>query len=200
VVLVSGTYDDAVKEKESLARYLKETASLVLSEEKTHITATDTGFEFLGHRVRMKWDDRYGYSSRIEIPKQKVKDFRYRVKELTTRSTTTWSLETLLRQLNPILRGWGYFYRFCTGAKSILCSNDQYVRDRLYRWLRKKHPGARVKVIMRYRRHSSAHPGCMVWCEEKEEQFLMGYLTVQRFKRGWMRQPEYALISGEPSA
>jgi group II intron reverse transcriptase/maturase len=42
VVLVSGTYDDAVKEKESLARYLKEAASLVLSEEKTHITATVT--------------------------------------------------------------------------------------------------------------------------------------------------------------
>ncbi|HVN25545.1 MAG TPA: group II intron reverse transcriptase/maturase [Syntrophorhabdales bacterium] len=200
VVLVSGTYDDAVKEKESLARYLKETASLVLSEEKTRITATDKGFEFLGHRIRMKWDDRYGYSSRIEIPKQKVKDFRHRVKELTTRSTTTWSLETLLRQLNPILRGWSYFYRFCAGAKPILHRNDQYVRDRLYRWIRKKHPGARLKVIMRYHRSSSVHPGCRVWREGKEEQFLMGYLTVQRFKRGWMRQPEYALISGEPSA
>ena len=34
----------------------------------------------------------------------------------------------------------------------------------------------------------------------KEEQFLMGYLTVQRFKRGWMRQPDYALVCGEPDA
>ena len=38
VVLVSGTYEDALKEKESLAAYLKDTAKLDLSEEKTHIT------------------------------------------------------------------------------------------------------------------------------------------------------------------
>ncbi len=198
VVLVSGTYEDAVKEKESLARHLKETASLALSEEKTNITATVEGFEFLGHRVRMKWDDRFGYSPRIEIPKQKVKDLRYRIKKLTTRSATTWSLETLLGQLNPILRGWGHFYRFCTGAKVVFRKNDWYVRDRLWRWLGKKYPKARVREIMRRRRRSSAHPGCMVWREGKEEQFLMGYLTVQRFKRGWMRQPDYALTSGEP--
>jgi hypothetical protein len=72
VVLVSGTYDDALREKEALAEYLKDSAKLDLSKEKTRITPTEKGFEFLGHRIRMKWDDRYGYSPRIEIPKQKV--------------------------------------------------------------------------------------------------------------------------------
>jgi group II intron reverse transcriptase/maturase len=198
VVLISGTYEDAAKEKESLARYLKETAKLDLSEEKTRITATDKGFEFLGHRIRMKWDDRYGYSPRVEIPKHKVADLRYRLKNLTTRRTLTWSLEKLLSQVNPILRGWGHFYRFCTGAKTILNSIDWYVGDRLWRWMTKKHPKATAHEIMRYRRRSSAHPMCRVWREGKEEQFMMGYLTVQRFRRGWMRQPDYALVFGEP--
>mgnify|MGYP001767748461 FL=1 len=148
----------------------------------------------------MKWDDRYGYSPRIEIPKQKVSDVRYRIKQLTTRRTLTWSLTRLLRKMNPILRGWGHFYRFCTGAKNILCSVDWYARDRLWRWMAKKYPKAGAHEIMRYRKRSSAHKGCTVWREGKEEQFLMGYLTVQRFKRGWMRPPDYALVSGEPDA
>lgn len=198
VVLVSGTYEDAVKEKESLAHYLKESARLDLSEEKTRITAADKGFEFLGHRVRLKWDDRYGYSPRIEIPKRKVADLRYRIKGLTSRKTRTWSLTRLLGHINPIVRGWGHYYRFCTGAKPIFHKIDWYVGDRLWRWMRKKHPKAGVREIMQYRRQSSAHPNCRVWREGKEEQFLMGYLTVQRFKRGWMRPPEYALTSGEP--
>lgn len=199
VILVSGTYDDAWKEKELLAKYLKDNAKLDLSKEKTHITPAEKGFEFLGHRVRMKWDDRYGYSPRIEIPKQKVLDLRYRIKQLTTRRTLTWSLERLLRKLNPILRGWGYFYRYCTGVKSILYSIDWYVRDRLWRWMRKKYQKASAHDIMRYRRRS-IHYNCAVWQEGREEQFLMGHITVERFKRGWMRQPDYALVSGEPDA
>jgi len=200
VVLVSGTYEDAVKEKESLKEYLKETASLDLSEEKTRITETVKGFEFLGHRIRIKWDDRYGYSPRLEIPKQKVADLRRRIKNLTTRSALAWSLEKLLRQINPILRGWGHYYRFCTGIKPVLSGVDWYVGDRLWRWMKKKHPRTGAHAIMQYRRRSSAHPGCQVWREGKEEQFLMGYLTVQRYKRGWMRRPDYALTSGEQGA
>jgi hypothetical protein len=110
VILVSGTYDDALKEKEALAQCLKDTAKLDLSVEKTSITAIEKGFEFLGHRVRMKWNDRRGFMPRIEIPKQKLSDIRYRIKQLTTRSTTTWSLVKLIRKLNPMLRGWANFY------------------------------------------------------------------------------------------
>ena len=48
VVLVSGTYEDALKEKEALARYLKDTAKLNLSLEKTRITATEKGVRVSG--------------------------------------------------------------------------------------------------------------------------------------------------------
>jgi len=124
VILVSGTYDDALKEKEALAQYLKDAAKLDLSVEKTRITAVEKGFEFLGHRVRMKWDNRYGFSPRIELPKRKASDIRYRIKQWTTRSTTTWPLATLLRKINSLLRGWANFYRFCRGAKTILSDLD----------------------------------------------------------------------------
>ena len=129
VIPVSGTYDDAVREKEALAAYLKDTAKLTLSQEKTQITPTTRGFEFLGHGVRMKWEHHCGYRPGIEIPKQKVAAVCYRIKQWTTRRTTTRSLAWILRKLNALLRGWGYFHRHCTGRKRILGSIDWYAGE-----------------------------------------------------------------------
>ena len=200
VILVSGTYDDAVKEKEALAAYLKDNAGLTLSQEKTQITSTTQGFEFLGHRVRMKWEHHYGYRARIEIPKRKVADVRYRIKQRTTRRTTTRSLAWILRKLNPLLRGYGYFYRHCNGVKHILGSIDWYVGGRLMRWLSTKYPKASGQKILRSFRRSVVHPTYRVWQDGREEQFLMGCISVQRYRFGRMQRPDYAMDSGEPSA
>ena len=197
VVLVSGEYEDALKEKETLARYLKDTAGLDLSVEKTHITEIEKGFEFLGHRVRVKWDNRYGFGSRVEIPKRKVLDIRYRIKQLTTRTATKWPLAKLLREMNPILRGWANFYRFCIGAKNILKDLDWYAGERIRRWMKRKCPKARASEVWRSCKRVG---GRRVWCDGKEEQFLAGRLTVERYDLKWVRRPDYAMVSGEPSA
>ena len=151
------------------------------------------GFEFLGHRVRVQWEHHDGFRPRIEIPKQKVADMRYRIKQWTTRKMTMRSLAWILRKINPLLRGYGNFYRHCTGGKRILLSLDWYVGGRLLRWMRKKYPEARASKIFCSLRQSAAHPACKVWQDEREEQFLMGYISVQRFRLGRMRRPDYAL-------
>ncbi len=144
IVLVSGTAEDAAAEREELATLLQQRMGLTLSPEKTRITSLTDGFEFLGHQVRMRWDTRYGWTPRIEAPKEKVADLRYKVKQLTGRASTSLPLIELLQKLNPILRGWAHFYRHCTGAKDILSHLDWYVGDRLRRWMRKKYPKAHV--------------------------------------------------------
>jgi RNA-directed DNA polymerase len=106
IVLVSGAAEDAASEREELAIVLQQHMGLTLSPEKTRITPLTEGSEFLGHRVRMRWDTRYGWTARIEVPKEKVADLRYKVKQLTGRATIP-----LLQKLNPILRGWANFYR-----------------------------------------------------------------------------------------
>jgi len=177
-----------------------ESMGLELSPEKTHVTRLTDGFDFLGHRVKLYWDDRYGWTPRVEIPKAKTADLRYRVKRLTGRSTLTRSLAALLEELNPILRGWANFYRYCTGAKKILDGLDWYVGDRLWRWLRKKYPKSNAHQILRYRRSSRSRRTRRVWSDGGWEQFLMALLPVRRFRRGWMRTPDFALVSGEPDA
>ena len=120
LILVSGSFDDAAAEKQALADWLREEMGLTLSEEKTRITKLTEGFRFLGYRVRLKWDDRFGYRCRIEIPKEVVNDFRWRIKKVLDRRTHGRSLKSMLQEINPILRGWAYYYRYCIGAKHIL--------------------------------------------------------------------------------
>lgn len=200
IVLVSGAAEDAAAEREALATLLQQRMGLTLSPGKTRITPLTDGFEFLGHRVRMRWDTRYGWTPRIEVPKEKVADLRYKVKQLTGRATTPLSLIELLQKLNPILRGWANFYRHCTGAKDILSNLDWYVGDRLWRWMRKKYPKAHVRTLLRHRRPSRIRRTRRVWQTDGCEQFQMSLLKVERYKRGWMRPPDFTKFAGEPDA
>src|ERR1700678_1117817 len=104
VILVSGSREQAEREKADLASYLHHTTGLELSEEKTRISDLMEGFEFLGHRVRHKWHPQFGLMPRVEIPKRRRADLRYVVKQMTKRATTARSLLYLLRKLNAILR------------------------------------------------------------------------------------------------
>ena len=166
----------------------QETRLLHLLRNEKGITSVKDGFIFLGHRIRMRWDKRYGLTPRIEIPKVKAIDVRYRIKQITSRRNVLLSPSAILHMINPILRGWGNFYRFCTGAKRVLSSIDWYVRDRLWRWMQKKHPKAGARELARL---------CIL---RDTHLFHMGQLRVQRFQRGWMLTPDYAIITGEPEA
>ena len=136
---------------------------------------------------------------RVEIPKAKTATLRYRVKQRTRRDRTYWSLSRQLQELNPILRGWGNFYRYCTNAKEILTQLDWYVGDRLWRWMRKKFPKADTHEIARWRQPVT-NGRQKVWCQGPHEQFLMGCIPIRRYRRGWMGKPDYAVTSGEPDA
>jgi RNA-directed DNA polymerase len=199
VVLVSGTREQAEQEKAELAKYLYATMRLELSIEKTQVVDLTRGFQFLGHRVRYKWHPRFGYMPRLEIPTSKRADLRYTVKQMTNR-TTGWSLTRLLQKLNPILRGWGNYYRFCTGAGRQFATLDFYVGDRIWRWLMKKHGHLHRKRTRLTRLPSLFRPTRKLWREGKVEQFLLSMLRVERFRRGWMRTPEYINVPGEPDA
>ncbi len=187
VILVSGTREQAEQEKADLASHLRETMSLELSDDKTRVSDPTEGFAFLGHRVRYKWHPRFGFMPRIEIPNAKRADLRYAVKQVTNRSTTTWSLSHLLQKLNPVLRGWGNYFRFCTGAGQLFASLDFRVGDRIWRWLMKKHGRLSRKRTALRRLPSRLHPTRRVWREGRTEQFLCKFARNSDPLRGGFR-------------
>ena len=200
VVLVSGTQEHAIAEKAALADYLRQSTGLELSPEKTKVTAMTNGFEFLGFRFVMHWDERYGYGPRVEIPKAKAADLRRKVKARTGTSSASCSLATKLQELNPILRGWANYYRYCAYAGRVFTSLDWYTGMRIERWLRKKRPKARTRDIWASCQPSSRRPTRRLWREGPVEQQMLAWTPVCRFRLAWMETPDFAMSSGEPGA
>ena len=146
-LVVSGTKADAEALREEIAGVLS-TMGLRLSEEKTLITHIDEGLDFLGWHIQRRrkrgTSRRYVYT----YPSHKaVKAVTGKVKT-RCRQNLNLPLETLLRQLNPVLRGWTAYFR--PGVSSIAFG---YLRAftwrQVVRWLRRKHRGITWKELRR---------------------------------------------------
>jgi RNA-directed DNA polymerase len=120
------------KVKPALTAFLKE-RGLELSEQKTVITHIQTGFDFLGHTLRKFKDKLLIYPA-----KSKVQALRAKIR-LKIQSARAFTQIVLLRQLNPLLRGWANYYRNGT-AKRTFCKVDDYLFSKIWRWARRRHP------------------------------------------------------------
>ena len=191
----------ALKEKEDLSAYLKETLGLELSEEKTLVTPVTDGFSFLGHRIGIRAHQRTGLPScSVVIPKARTQRLREQIKDLFRSSTTKRTLAARLETLNPMLRGWANFYRHAHRSNRVFNGVDHYVWWTIYRWLRKKHKGATVAAIIA--RHGRRLRGRSIdWADGKHTCFRTTSVESGRFLLGWQTRPNFTTnIHGEPSA
>jgi hypothetical protein len=143
---VRGTRQQAEALLEQLAGRI-EALGLRLKSEKTAVTHIDEGFPFLGQRIvrRPKGKKRYVYTF---VSNEALASARRKVKSLTGRSTLNLELSELIAALNPVLRGWGNYFRHAA-AKRTLEYLGYYAWWRVGRWLRKKHPRLTWKQIQR---------------------------------------------------
>jgi len=150
VVLVAGTREQAEAEKHALASFLKEELRMELSIEKTKITEVREGFDFLGYRVVQAKARRNGrLVGKLFIPKGKLKDLRRTIKAMVRETPTGKSLAYLINKLNPIITGWRNYYRYATWACRDFASLDWWLRERIKRWVRKKHRKASWRELQR---------------------------------------------------
>jgi hypothetical protein len=112
VVLLAGTEAHAADLREEVAAVLAP-MGLHLSEAKTRVCHIDEGFDFLGFRIQRRrkrgTDKRVVYTYPAKKALASIVD---RVRALTRRSSHP-TLAVLLRQLNPVLRGW------CTTSATV---------------------------------------------------------------------------------
>jgi RNA-directed DNA polymerase len=106
---------------------------LSLSEEKTHITHIDTGFKFLGFNIR-----KYKGKLLIKPDKSSVKSVLDKVREII-KSYPTAKTENLIRQLNPVIRGWTNYFRH-TVSKKVFSTVDSQIFQMLMKWIDRRHP------------------------------------------------------------
>jgi group II intron reverse transcriptase/maturase len=119
-------------------RWLQRTAQalkLALHPDKTRIVELNEGadgFDFLGfhHRMVKSWRYRRWYCQRWPSGRA-MASVRAKVKAITApRSRLTWPIGELVAELNPVLRGWGNYFRWGNSSKKF-SQIDDYVRERL---------------------------------------------------------------------
>ena len=116
-----------------IVEFLRE-RGLTLSEEKTRIVQIDQGFDFLGWNFR-----KYGGKLLIKPSSKNVKAFYAKVKEEIAGSLSRVPVETLIKRLNPILKGWAQYHKG-TVAKQTFSKMDSLIYWRLMRWGKRTHP------------------------------------------------------------
>ena len=129
------------------ARSILASMGLELHPDKTRIVDLREGregFDFLGCHFHARMSGRLWEQKRIvryylhRWPSQQaMKRLREKVRDRTGRNRAGWPIEWLIEQLNPILRGWGNYFR--TGNATVKFRQiDRYVVHRLFRLLVKK--------------------------------------------------------------
>lgn len=180
---------EGVEEAERRVRIIFERLKLTLHPEKTRrvdLTGGKEGFDFLGCHLHMRMSGKLWEEKRIRRyylqrwpSNQRMKRVRTRVKELTdSRRNGVQDVEVLIRDLNPVLRGWGNYFRTGNAARKFRAI-DRYVVDRLnlFRW-------------KRYRRH--VKPGQRIrWNREEYEAHGLHRL------RGTIRYPKPCMLHRE---
>ena len=119
--------------KPLVAAFLKE-RGLQLSESKTRITHISEGFDFLGLNIR-----KYNGKFLTKPSRANVQSFLAEIKT-TIRKNLHTSVEELLRQINPKIRGWALFHR-SSASKEIFNYVDYRIFYELEHWIRRRHPG-----------------------------------------------------------
>ena len=163
-----------------------------LSDEKSFITPVTKPIAFLGFHFRVQRHPVYGWMSKVFIPKDRSRDLRRSIKVVFNRRLNNRSLENRLKELNPIIRGWAYFYRHATGTKHVFSEMDNYIWHTIFKWLRKKHP--RTSVGKLYKRYGLRKPGrrSVMWHDSNAVPFVLSSLRVSRYRSYWDTKPSFA--------
>ena len=94
-------------------------------------------FVFLGCTIRKKRsilrNPRAYYMHRWPSPKA-TKRLRDRVREITDKRASGEDAKQIIAKLNPVLRGWGSYFRTGTSSREFL-KMDSFVYMRLPRWM-----------------------------------------------------------------
>ncbi len=119
---------DALEVKAGLANWLAP-RGLAFNEDKTRVVPLDEGFDFLGFNVR-----RYGNKPLIKPSKAAVRRIRERLRT-ELRSLRGTNAPTVIKKLNPIIRGWAAYYRTQVTRWVVARYYGRFNKSRRDRWV-----------------------------------------------------------------
>ena len=139
-VVLCRTRAEAQRALATAERFLQEELGVRLHPQKTRIVHISQGFEFLGYKVKQGTGHRLPASKRrsrsnplnlYAVPREKsITRFREQIRKLTRRKAPL-TLREMIERINPVIRGWGTFYRKAD-VRRLFHRLDGWIVRRLY--------------------------------------------------------------------
>jgi group II intron reverse transcriptase/maturase len=145
-VVLCKTRGEAQRALAVAEQYLREELGVTLHPQKTRIVHVRHGFEFLGYKVKQGKGYRLAASKRrsratphnlYAVPREKsVTRFKDQIRRLTRRKAPL-KLRQVIQQVNPVIRGWGTYYRKAH-VRWLFHQLDGWITHRLHAFLAKR--------------------------------------------------------------
>ena len=191
-VVFCETQEDAVECIQLLQEWLAE-RGLQFSEEKTRIVHLQDGFDFLGFNIRHYRDRRTvsGWKLLITPSKKSVEKIKEKLRVIWRRGLHC-SLDILLLQLNPVVRGWANYFRTHV-ATATFNELDRWMFHRQVRHVKHLH-GRKSWTWLRSRYWGCTHP-------TRRDRWVFGAPVTGRYlqKFRWVRIQRHVLVKGMAS-
>jgi hypothetical protein len=141
-VVVCPTVERAEQARDLAAATLAE-LGLRLHPDKTKIACLrqgEDGFDFLGfhHRMVESWKRPGRYYLQKWPSRRAMASIRAKVRDRTPRGYAGRDLAVVVEELNPVLRGWGAYFRYGNSSRKFNAI-DSYVHERLAKLASVKH-------------------------------------------------------------
>jgi RNA-directed DNA polymerase len=147
VIMVNGSRAHAEALREEVSQVIAP-LGLRLAEAKSRVCHIDEGFDFLGFHIQRRTKRGTAHKAVYTYPSKKsLNAVTGKVRAMTRRSRHK-TLADLLRQLNPILRGWCGYFRHGV-SKRTFSYLDHFAWWRVVGWLRKRHKGLNWGTVHR---------------------------------------------------
>jgi len=160
---------------------------LRLSPEKTKIVRIDEGFDFLGQHLQ-----KYRNKLITTPSKESTRSFLNKVRD-TIKNCHGLKTSTMIKRLNPIIRGWTNYHRYVQSAAAFSHA-DTIIFHSLWRWIKRRHPKKSSKwIIKKYFNHPERK-----WdfcCKVKDRDGAERLLAVNR--ASYTKLVRYIKIKGE---
>ena len=132
-IITGSSHSLLVNEVQPLVEEFLRERGLNLSVEKTHVTRSQDGFDFLGQHLR-----KYGGKLLVTPSKKNSQALLTKVRGVIEKNKSA-TQGNMIAQLNPIIRGWANYHCHCVASRAF-DRMDFEIWRKLWRWSRRRHP------------------------------------------------------------
>ena len=138
-VIVCRSRQDAERALASARTVLEGELGLRVHPDKTRIVHVSQGFEFLGYKIKQGRGMKYkeGGPNLYAFPRDRaIEQFKNKVRQITNRRNPK-TLAGVLDELNPVIRGWGMYYRRAH-VRRLFHRLNGWIMRRIWSWRYKR--------------------------------------------------------------